>query len=82
VSIKAIEKSIIDYAFKQGWIRPSRRGSGQAKTVAVIGSGPAGLAAAQQLNRAGHSRDRVRKKRSSRRAAAVRHTGFQAGKSN
>ena len=54
VSIKAIEKSIIDYAFKQGWIRPEPPRKRTGKTVAVIGSGPAGLAAAQQLNRAGH----------------------------
>jgi glutamate synthase (NADPH/NADH) small chain len=54
VSIKAIEKSIIDFAFEQGWIRPEPPQKRTGKTVAVIGSGPSGLAAAQQLNRAGH----------------------------
>ncbi len=54
VSIENIEKSIAETAFKKGWIvaKPPQTRSG--KKVAVIGSGPAGLAAAQQLNRAGH----------------------------
>src|SRR5262245_33273146 len=53
VTIKNIEKNIIDHAWEQGWVAsqiPRRTG----KTVAVIGSGPAGLACAQQLARAGH----------------------------
>lgn len=54
VSIKAIEKSIIDHAFRYGWIRPEPPRHRTGKTVAIIGSGPSGLAAAQQLNRAGH----------------------------
>jgi glutamate synthase (NADPH/NADH) small chain len=54
VAIKAIEKAIIDYAFRYGWIRPEPPRRRTGKTVAVIGSGPSGLAAAQQLNRAGH----------------------------
>jgi glutamate synthase (NADPH) small chain len=55
VSIKAIERTIVDRGFAEGWIvpKPSTRKSG--KTIAVVGSGPAGLAAAQQLARAGHS---------------------------
>jgi glutamate synthase (NADPH/NADH) small chain len=55
VTIKAAEAAIVDRAFAEGWItaRPPARRSG--KHVAVIGSGPAGLAAAEQLNRAGHS---------------------------
>ena len=55
VTIKLVEQSIIDYGFQEGWIQPElpRRRSG--KRVAIVGSGPAGLAAAQQLNRAGHS---------------------------
>jgi glutamate synthase (NADPH/NADH) small chain len=55
VTIEQIEKQIIEYAFAQGWIqpRPPRRRSG--KSVAVVGSGPAGLACAQQLNRTGHT---------------------------
>jgi glutamate synthase (NADPH) small chain len=54
VTIKVIERAIIDQAFAQGWIRPEPPRKRTGKTVAVIGSGPAGLAAAQQLNRAGH----------------------------
>jgi glutamate synthase (NADPH/NADH) small chain len=54
VTIKSIEVSIVDRAFDEGWIaaRPPSRRTG--KRVAVVGSGPAGLAAAAQLNRAGH----------------------------
>jgi glutamate synthase (NADPH/NADH) small chain len=55
VSIKQIEKSIIDRAFEEGWIVPEPPSLRTGKKVAVIGSGPAGLAAAQQLNRAGHT---------------------------
>lgn len=55
VSIKQIEKSIIDRAFAEGWIVPEPPSLRTGKKVAVIGSGPAGLAAAQQLNRAGHT---------------------------
>jgi glutamate synthase (NADPH/NADH) small chain len=54
VTIKQIEKSIVDYAFSQGWIRPEPPAARTGKRVAVVGSGPAGLAAAQQLARAGH----------------------------
>ncbi|MCC6729042.1 MAG: glutamate synthase subunit beta [Chthonomonadales bacterium] len=55
VTIKQIEQSIIDHAFAEGWVvaEPPARRTG--RSVAVVGSGPAGLAAAQQLNRAGHS---------------------------
>ncbi|MBI3680991.1 MAG: glutamate synthase subunit beta [Acidobacteria bacterium] len=54
VSIKLIERAIIDQAWQQGWIQPEPPDRRTGKRVAVIGSGPAGLAAAQQLNRAGH----------------------------
>jgi len=54
VTIKQIEKNIVDYAFSQGWIRPEPPAVRTGKRVAVVGSGPAGLAAAQQLARAGH----------------------------
>ena len=54
VTIKAVELSIIDYAWEQGWIKPQVPEVKTGKKVAVIGSGPAGLAAAQQLCRAGH----------------------------
>ena len=55
VTIKAIELSIVDHAFAAGWIEPEPPPRRTGKKVAVIGSGPAGLAATQQLNRAGHS---------------------------
>jgi glutamate synthase (NADPH) small chain len=55
VSIENIEKNIVERAFKEGWIKPQPPKNRTNKTVAVIGSGPAGLAAAQQLNRAGHT---------------------------
>jgi glutamate synthase (NADPH) small chain len=54
VTIKQIEKTIIDRAFEQGYIVPEPPAVHSGKRVAVIGSGPAGLAAAQQLARAGH----------------------------
>jgi len=55
VTIKVIEKTIIEHAFHEGWIQPEPPAQRTGKRVAVVGSGPAGLAAAQQLNRAGHS---------------------------
>ncbi len=54
VAIKAIECSIVDHGLAEGWIRPEPPVVRTGKRVAVIGSGPAGLAAAQQLARAGH----------------------------
>ena len=55
VSIKLIEKSIVERAWDEGWIHPEPPEQNTGKRVAVVGSGPAGLAAAQQLRRAGHS---------------------------
>jgi glutamate synthase (NADPH/NADH) small chain len=55
VSIENIEKNIVETAFKKGWVVAMPPETRTGKKVAVIGSGPAGLAAAQQLNRAGHS---------------------------
>jgi glutamate synthase (NADPH/NADH) small chain len=55
VTIKLIENSIVEKAFELGYIVPEPPRQRTSKRVAVIGSGPAGLAAAQQLNRAGHS---------------------------
>lgn len=54
VTIKTIEQNIIDHAFEQGWIYPEPPQMRTGRKVAIIGSGPAGLAAAQQLNRTGH----------------------------
>ncbi len=54
VTIEYIEKAIVDKGFKEGWIKPELPAYRTGKRVAVIGSGPAGLAASQQLNRAGH----------------------------
>ena len=55
VTIKAIEAAIVDRAWDEGWITPRPPAVRTWKKVAVVGSGPAGLAAADQLNRAGHS---------------------------
>jgi glutamate synthase (NADPH) small chain len=55
VGIKSIEHAIIDRAWAEGWVQPSPARHTTGKSVAVVGSGPAGLAAAQQLARAGHA---------------------------
>lgn len=54
VTIKQIELTIIEYGFKQGWVKPRPPRHESGRSVAIIGSGPAGLAAAQQLRRMGH----------------------------
>ncbi len=55
VTIKNLENSIIEHGFEEGWVLPEPPESRTGKKVAVVGSGPAGLAAAAQLNKAGHS---------------------------
>ncbi len=55
VTIREDELDIIEYAFKQGWIKPNPPKKRTGKKIAVIGSGPAGLACADQLNKAGHN---------------------------
>jgi len=55
VTICKIEREISEKGFEEGWIRPNPPEKRTGKTVAVVGSGPAGLAAAAQLNQAGHS---------------------------
>jgi glutamate synthase (NADPH) small chain len=55
VSIEMIEKYIVERGFKEGWIKPNVPNKRSKKRIAIIGSGPAGLAAAQQLNKAGHN---------------------------
>src|SRR5205823_5436439 len=54
VTIKQIENAIINRAFEEGWVTPQPPRSETGQSVAVVGSGPAGMAAAQQLRRAGH----------------------------
>jgi glutamate synthase (NADPH/NADH) small chain len=54
VGIKSIEHAIVDKAWEEGWIKPQPAATKSGKKVAVVGSGPAGLACAQQLARAGH----------------------------
>lgn len=55
VTIKNIECSIVDHGFEQGWIKPNPPAERTGKKVAVVGSGPAGLACAAELNQLGHS---------------------------
>ena len=55
VTIKQIEQAIIDRAFKEGWVGPEPPRHETGQSVAVVGSGPAGMAAAQQLRRIGHN---------------------------
>lgn len=54
VSIENIEKYLVERGFKEGWIKPKPPTKRTGKTIAIVGSGPAGLAVAQQLNRSGH----------------------------
>jgi len=54
VTIKSIEQAIVERGFDEGWIQPKPPAARTGKKVAIVGSGPAGLAAADQLNRAGH----------------------------
>lgn len=55
VNIEFIEKSIIEKAFVEGWVKPNETTIPSDKKIAIVGSGPAGLAAADQLNKAGHA---------------------------
>ena len=65
-------------SFDEGWVVPRPPAAESGRSVAVVGSGPAGLAAAQQLRRAGHARDGVRARRPPGRPAALRHPRLQA----
>ncbi len=55
VTIRQIEKDVVERGFEEGWIRPQPPHANSGKRVSIVGSGPAGLAAAQQLRRAGHA---------------------------
>ena len=77
VTIKQIEVSIIDRAWDEGWVVPQPPRTRTGRTVAVVGSGPAGLACAQQLNRVRPRGHRVRARRGGRRARALRRSRFQ-----
>lgn len=55
VTIKNIENAIVDRAWSEGWIKPTPPASRTGKSVAIVGSGPAGLSAADQLNKVGHN---------------------------
>ncbi len=80
VAIEEIEKHIIEVAFDKGLVKAKTPRVRTGKKVAVIGSGPAGLAAAAQLNYAGHSVTVFERDDSARRASPLRHPRFQAGK--
>jgi glutamate synthase (NADPH/NADH) small chain len=76
VTIKQVEVEIIDRAWDEGWVKPVIPEQQTGKKVAVVGSGPAGLAAAQQLTRAGHA---VVVLERADRIAALRHPRVQDG---
>ncbi len=80
VTIKTIECAIADRAWKEGWIKPETPLKKTGKSVGVVGSGPAGMAAAQQLARAGHDVHVYETSRQARRSAALRHSRLQDGK--
>ena len=79
VTIKNIEVSIVERGWQEGWIAPAPPKIRTGKKVAVVGSGPAGLSAAAQLNKAGHTRHGLRTCRPPRRPADVRHPQHEAG---
>ena len=79
VTIEQLELEIAERAFASGWVTPRPPSRRTGFTVAVVGSGPAGLAAAQQLNSAGHRVYRLRIRGQARWPASLRHPRLQAG---
>src|ERR1019366_7643208 len=79
VTIKQVEVEIIDRAFASGWVVPMPPVTLSGQKAAVIGSGPAGLAAAPQLTRGGHGVTVFERDGAPRRAAAIRHPRVQDG---
>ena len=82
VGIKSIEHFIIDKGWEEGWVHPQPPPARTGKRVAVVGSGPAGMACAQQLARAGHQVVAVREEQPHRWLAALRDPRFQDGKAS
>ena len=78
VTIKTIECAIVDRAWREGWLKPEPPARSTGKRVAVVGSGPAGLACAQQLARVGHEVHLYEKNAKAGRPAALRHSRLQA----
>ena len=79
VAIKTIEQALADKAYELGMVRPQPPEKKTGKRVAVIGSGPAGMAAAQQLARVGHDVHVYERESKAGRPDAVRHTRLQDG---
>ena len=78
VTIKNIEMAIIDRGFEEGWVAASPPAARTGRSVAVVGSGPAGLAAAAQLNSVGHRVTVYEREESDWRIADVRHPQQEA----
>ena len=77
VSIKQVELAIVNRGWDEGWIEPQPAARRTGRSVAIVGSGPAGLACAQQLARAGEARRRLRARRGGRRPRPLRRAGVQ-----